>query len=100
MSGRIRYDSSASEDMVGSGREFLSATQGEVDQVESAGRGVEGSLEGGAGAEQVGAVQKILRSQGEEQLGQTQNQINTDNQVRDINDAGKARMAQFFGNNG
>lgn len=98
MAGRIRYDSSATEDMVNSGREFLTSTQNEVDGVETAGRGVEGSLEGGAGTEQVGAVQKILRAQGEEQLGQTQNQIQTDNQIRDINDQGKARMTQFFGN--
>ncbi len=95
---RVRYDSNANEDLVNSGREFLTSTQNEVDSVETAGRGVEGSLEGGAGTEQVGAVQKILRAQGEEQLGQTQNQIQTDNQVRDINDAGKARMTQFFGN--
>lgn len=99
MAGRIRYDSSASEDMIGSGREFHAATQGEIDQVETSGRGIEGSLEGGAGSEQVGAVQKILRAQGEDQLGQTEHQIKADNQVRDINDAGKARMTQFFGNN-
>lgn len=97
---RIRHDSSAADDMIGSGKEFLSATQTEVDQVETAGRGVEGTLEGGAGTEQVGAVNKILRAQGEEQLGQTQHQIQTDQQVRDINEAGKARMTQFFANNG
>lgn len=99
MSGRIRYDSSASQDMVSSGKEFASSTQDQVDSVETAGRGVEGTLEGGVGTENVGAVQKILRSQGEEQLGQTENQIQTDIQVNDINDAGMSRMKNFFGNN-
>lgn len=95
---KIRHDSAASEDLIGSGKEFASGVQADRDSVETAGRQIANALGGGAGSDETQALHKQAYQRAEELNDASGKTISTDQKTQDINASAMPRMQSFFGN--
>lgn len=94
---RIRFSGAASEDVKAAGKEFNTASQQEVDDVETATRGIVGNLEG-PDADAAHRVGKTAYERGIEMQETGQQAEKTDERAHDTNLTAMSRMRSLFSN--
>ncbi len=97
---KIRHDNAANDDLIASGRQFTAGAESDRDAVETAGRQVAASLNGGAGAEESAALHHQAYQRADEVAQASTRSTSTDQKTQDINAQAMPRIQQMFGNRG